>query len=188
MWVSVIWTSFTRLRWFDLYRFQFHQRFTHNFFVQKCLRHFYLVTVWLWNFLAQKYWRKSCSLNVDKIDYFRRQFPQCFTMFYVHRSQKRKNVQLSHQYLFTLLGSASVKAEVECWWNWALYSTNRPRNFVKCQLVNDVFLSSSHFFEHFWHVWTRLWRLSTILRPVKYNYYILKLKKSYFHGCIFKKL
>jgi len=30
--------------------------------------------------------------------------------FYAHRSQKRKKIQLSHQYLFTLSGSESVKA------------------------------------------------------------------------------
>ncbi len=30
--------------------------------------------------------------------------------FYARRSQKRKNIQLSHQYLFTLLGSARTKA------------------------------------------------------------------------------
>ncbi len=29
--------------------------------------------------------------------------------FYAHRSQKRKKIQLSHKYIFTLLGSASVK-------------------------------------------------------------------------------
>jgi hypothetical protein len=39
------------------------------------------------------------------------QFHQCFTCsFYACRSQKRKKIQLSHQYLFTLLGSACVKA------------------------------------------------------------------------------
>jgi len=41
---------------------------------------------------------------------FRCQFHQRFTCsFYTRRSQKRKRIQLSHQYLFTLLGSASVK-------------------------------------------------------------------------------
>ncbi len=29
---------------------------------------FSLVTFWLCNFLAQKYWRKSLTLNVDEID------------------------------------------------------------------------------------------------------------------------
>jgi len=40
------------------------------------------------------------------------QFHQHFTYsFYACRSQKRKKIQLSHKYLFTLLGSESVKAE-----------------------------------------------------------------------------
>jgi hypothetical protein len=30
--------------------------------------------------------------------------------FYAHRSQKRKKIQLSHKYLFTLSGSTSAKA------------------------------------------------------------------------------
>ncbi len=39
------------------------------------------------------------------------QFHQSFTRsFYTCRSQKRKKIQLSHQYLFTLSGSTSVKA------------------------------------------------------------------------------
>jgi len=33
------------------------------------LRNFSLVTVWLCNYLAQEYQRKSCSKNVDEIDY-----------------------------------------------------------------------------------------------------------------------
>ncbi len=39
------------------------------------------------------------------------QFHQCLTRtFYARKSRKRKKVQLSHQYLFTLSGSACVKA------------------------------------------------------------------------------
>jgi hypothetical protein len=39
------------------------------------------------------------------------QFHQHFTYnFYARRCQKRKKIQLSHKYLFTLSGSASVKA------------------------------------------------------------------------------
>jgi len=38
-------------------------------------------------------------------------FHQRFTYsFYARRSQKRKKIQLSHQYLFMILGSLSVKA------------------------------------------------------------------------------
>ncbi len=37
------------------------------------------------------------------------QFHQRFTCSF-YRSQKHKNIQLSHQYLFTILGSAGVKA------------------------------------------------------------------------------
>jgi len=41
----------------------------------------------------------------------RSQFHQRFMCsFYACRSQKRKKTQLSHQYLFTLLGSVQVKA------------------------------------------------------------------------------
>jgi len=43
---------------------------------------------------------------------YRRQFHQQFTYnFYARRSKKRKKIQLSHKYLSTLSGSASVKAE-----------------------------------------------------------------------------
>jgi len=39
------------------------------------------------------------------------QFHQCFKYsFYSRRSQKCKKIQLGHKYLFTLLGSASIKA------------------------------------------------------------------------------
>ncbi len=38
---------------------QFHQHFTHKPLVWKCFRQLSLVTFWLWNFLAQKYWQKS---------------------------------------------------------------------------------------------------------------------------------
>jgi len=39
------------------------------------------------------------------------QFHQRFTCsFYAHGSRKRKNIQLSHQYIFTLSGSRSIKA------------------------------------------------------------------------------
>ncbi len=53
---------------------------------------------------------KSFSKNVDEID----TKCQCHRHFtcsvYTRRSQKRKKIQLSHQYLFTLLGSAGAKA------------------------------------------------------------------------------
>jgi len=39
------------------------------------------------------------------------QLNQHFTQsFYTRRSQKRKKIQLSHKYLFTILGSAHIKA------------------------------------------------------------------------------
>jgi len=38
-------------------------------------------------------------------------FHQHFTYsFYTRRSQKRKKIQLSHKYLYTLLGSMNIKA------------------------------------------------------------------------------
>jgi len=54
--------------------------------------------------------QRRCVFNVDEIDTWC-QFHQHFTQgFYARRSQKGKKIQLSHQYLFTLLGSARIKA------------------------------------------------------------------------------
>jgi hypothetical protein len=40
-----------------------------TFLKESVLRSFSLVTVWLYNYLAKEYGRKSRSLNVDEIDY-----------------------------------------------------------------------------------------------------------------------
>jgi len=59
------------------------------------------------------------------------QFHQRFTYsFYARRSLKRKNIQLSHQYLFTLSRSARLKAVRRAWWNWALVWSTLP--FCHC--------------------------------------------------------
>ncbi len=48
---------------------------------------------------------------IEKIRNYRCQFHQYFNYnFYARRSQKRNKIQLSHEYLFTHLGSTSVKA------------------------------------------------------------------------------
>ncbi len=57
---------------------QFYQHFMSSFLWTKIiLLSFSLITVWLCNFLAKEYWRKSCSKNVDEID-TRAQFHQDF--------------------------------------------------------------------------------------------------------------
>jgi hypothetical protein len=38
------------------------------FSYKSLLRSFYVVTIWVRNFLAKCFWRKSCSLNVGEID------------------------------------------------------------------------------------------------------------------------
>jgi hypothetical protein len=58
--------------------YQFHQLITQAFFYESAFRSFSLVTVWLCNFLPQEYLRKSCSKNVDEIDYTVKQQNQSF--------------------------------------------------------------------------------------------------------------
>ncbi len=54
----------------------------------------------MWNWSENGKWdRKSTKC----------QFYQRFMQSYAYRSQKRKKIQFSHQYLFTLLGSVCVK-------------------------------------------------------------------------------
>jgi hypothetical protein len=51
------------------------------------------------------------SLSCCCVTLSRGQFHQHFTYsFYARRSQKQKKIQLSHKYIFTLLGSLSIKA------------------------------------------------------------------------------
>jgi len=50
---------------FHFPRCQFHQHYTY----ESKLSSFSLVTLQLCNFLVPKYWRKSCLLNVDEIDF-----------------------------------------------------------------------------------------------------------------------
>ena len=53
----------------------------------------------------------SAMTKADRERETRCQFQQCFMHnFYAGRSQKRSKIKLSHRYLFTLSGSASVKA------------------------------------------------------------------------------
>jgi hypothetical protein len=38
------------------------------FSYESFLRSFYVLKIWVCNFLAKGFWRKSCSLNVGEID------------------------------------------------------------------------------------------------------------------------
>jgi len=72
------------------------------------------------NVLSREEHHSKNGLNVNLLSAFqdhiifghsRCQFHQHFmSSFYARRSQNCKNIQLCHQYLFTLLGSTSVKA------------------------------------------------------------------------------
>ncbi len=70
------------------------------------------------------------------------QFHQSSThSFCACRFRKGKKTQLSHWYLFTLSGSASIK-DVECWWNWPLIVDHGPLNHCKRE-VSGYFLDLS---------------------------------------------
>jgi len=79
------------------------------------------------------------------------QFHQHFTYnFYAHRSQKRKKIQLSHKYLFTLSGSASIKAVF-----WTLMKLSTAVNFTNIwraafTCTAQKILSSHQYFLCFW--------------------------------------
>ena len=53
------------------------------FTYQSALRAFYVLKIWVCNFLAKGFWRKSCSLNVGEID----TWVQCFKTVYVRNLQ-----------------------------------------------------------------------------------------------------
>jgi hypothetical protein len=58
----------TKKRTTMLLRVNFINILLEPFLYESVLRLFSLVTGWLCNFLAQKYWHKSCSYNVDEIN------------------------------------------------------------------------------------------------------------------------
>jgi hypothetical protein len=68
---------------------------------------FFLVTFWLCNFLAPKYWQKKCALNVDEIGV---NFTNIImSSFYALMSQKCKKTTDDLAVFFVHLGSVSVK-------------------------------------------------------------------------------
>ncbi len=78
------------------------------------------------------------------------QFHQHFTRsFYACRSQKRKNVQLSHQYLFTLLGSESVKAVCRTLMKLSPGEVVKICSFPKPNQTNIIILSLPQSVNHF---------------------------------------
>jgi len=58
-------------------------------------------------FLNNSYFPIAFGVFVDNWAQFHQRF---MYNFYARRSQKRKKIQLSHKYLFTLLGSTGAKA------------------------------------------------------------------------------
>jgi hypothetical protein len=71
-----------------------------------CTKGLFLVTFWL----CQKIRTKKHAKNVDDIDTWGRFHQHSTYSFCARRDPESARTQSSHQYLFTLLGSTSVKA------------------------------------------------------------------------------
>jgi len=122
---------FQQTRWEAFFRMTFGME---NFIRAECRwswKSFFLPNTVHWQLLS---WRTK----VGGIDPWC-QFYQRFTRsYYARRSWKRKKIQLSHQYLFTLSESVLY---VECWWNWALFSF-RPTPFPAPSATSAVCLTA----------------------------------------------
>ncbi len=90
---------------------------------ESALQSFSLITVWLCIFLAQKYWHKNSSKDVDEID-FRREKVSISSSFYalllqayVYPKCVKDTDNLTEFLCFWDL--FAKKLHVKRWWNWA---------------------------------------------------------------------
>ncbi len=114
------------------------------------MRSFSLVTVCLCNYLAQKFWRKTCLSNVDEIG-TRAQFHQRSTYsFYACRSQKRKKILMTwlSSYAFGISTSTKpackmlmkLKPDIGMRFGWTSLRLINKQTIRFCHITNVWFI------------------------------------------------
>jgi len=98
------------------------------------------ITVWLWIFLAKESQRKSCSYNIDKMDYRGQFYQHSMKCFISCRIQKRKDCQVISVFLH-FWGLRAQILLVKHWWNWLQVSISSTfyEELLSQQIYADLF-------------------------------------------------